>query len=340
MGLLVKGWLGRGFLGRFLGAGWLLAAPALSPALAEEPLVGSFLAERACPAFVSLRKQTNPGEVHLEVGRAYPVTAANRAAATHVLLSVAEATPTRRWAALDCGRLAGKAGAAPSSAQSSTFVLALSWQPAFCEGRPTKPECASQTADRLDADHFALHGLWPQPRGRAYCGVDAAAVALDKEGAWDRLPAVALSEPTRRALVRAMPGTASFLDRHEWIKHGTCAGAGAGPGAEAYYAASLALVEAINASPVRALVAGRIGGRLETADLRQAFDAAFGAGAGQRVSVSCVRDGGRSLISEIKLALAGPLGPDGTGVLAARIAAVPPVDPGCPGGIVDAVGAQ
>ena len=74
----------------------------------------------------------------------------------------------------------------------------------------------------------------------------------------------------------AMPGTASFLERHEWIKHGTChRGAG---GADEYYDDTLLLVDAINGSPVAALLAERVGGELETAELRQAFDAAFGAG--------------------------------------------------------------
>jgi ribonuclease T2 len=35
-------------------------------------------------------------------------------------------------------------------------VLAVSWQPAFCETRPRLPECRSQTADRFDASNFRI----------------------------------------------------------------------------------------------------------------------------------------------------------------------------------------
>ena len=78
---------------------------------------------------------------------------------------------------------------APASAQERTqFVLAISWQPAFCETRPEKPECDSQTPDRFDAANFALHGLWPQPRSRDYCGVDEATVRTDEDGDWHELP--------------------------------------------------------------------------------------------------------------------------------------------------------
>ena len=41
------------------------------------------------------------------------------------------------------------------------YVLAASWQPSFCETKPDKDECESQTGDRFDATHFAIHGLWP-----------------------------------------------------------------------------------------------------------------------------------------------------------------------------------
>ena len=40
------------------------------------------------------------------------------------------------------------------------MVLAVSWQPGFCETRPRLPECRSQKKSRYDATHFALHGLW------------------------------------------------------------------------------------------------------------------------------------------------------------------------------------
>ena len=62
-------------------------------------------------------------------------------------------------------------------------LLAASWQPAFCEQRPDRPECASQTATRYDANHFALHGLWPGPRNNSYCNINKIGIATDR-GWW------------------------------------------------------------------------------------------------------------------------------------------------------------
>ena len=133
-----------------------------------------------------------------------------------------------------------------------------------------------------------------------------------------------------------MPGTASFLERHEWIKHGTCfLGAG---GADEYYDDTLRVVEAVNASPVAALLAAHVGGELATSDLRAAFDAAFGAGAGERVQVHCAGDRGRTLIQEVSVNLAGAIGPETP--VAALILAADPVSPGCPRGVVDPAGLQ
>lgn len=220
-------------------------------------------------------------------------------------------------------------------AAGAEFVLALSWQPAFCEGAPRRPECRSQTAARFDASHFALHGLWPQPSSRSYCGVAGSDVEMDKGGEWKKLPMDRLPAGLRASLAIAMPGTMSGLDRHEWLKHGTCI-AGATP--QTYFGASLALLETLNASAVRDLFASRIGREVSGEEVRAAFDAAFGAGAGSRVRLACRRDDGRRLVAEITIGLSGTFSetPD----LAKMVAAAAPTNPGCPAGIVDSVGLQ
>ncbi len=214
------------------------------------------------------------------------------------------------------------------------LVLAMSWQPAFCEKFSRKRECRSQNAGRYDATHFALHGLWPQPRGREYCGVSDRDRETDKRRRWRDLPDVALSAGLRDRLDTVMPGVQSYLDRHEWIKHGTCYSSDM----ETYYRDSLGLMDAINASSVRDLFARSIGRRLDAFRIRQAFDDAFGRGVGRRVRVSCRDDGNRRLIGEITLGLEGVVGetPDiGKLALASRT-----LRGGCPGGIVDPVGLQ
>ena len=214
------------------------------------------------------------------------------------------------------------------------LVLAFSWQPAFCERAQKKSECQSQRPDRFDATHFTLHGLWPQPRSNVYCGVSDLNRSRDKQRNWLDLPAVQTSVATKRKLDTVMPGTRSNLDRHEWIKHGTCYSRSA----ETYYRDSLALMDKINNSDVRKLFANNIDGRLSAEQIRRAFDTNFGRGTGDRVRIACKRDGDRLLITELTLGLNGVIGrnPD-IGRLASRSRKI---SAGCPGGIVDRVGLQ
>ncbi len=231
--------------------------------------------------------------------------------------------------AADPGRAPEAAPAAPLAEQ--FLILAASWQPAFCETQPRRPECRSMTEDRYDASHFALHGLWPRDE---YCGVPAALVERDRASRWADLPALELAPGLAARLAEAMPGARSGLDRHEWIKHGTCLGGTVTD----YYEISLAFMAALNDSAVRDLFADNVGRRLERSAIRAAFDRAFGPGAGERVRISCVDDGGRELIDEITIGLWGVPAADAD--FAALIQAARPTGGGCDGGIVDPVGLQ
>ncbi len=109
-------------------------------------------------------------------------------------------------------------------------------------------------------------------------------VAADKAGRWRDIDIDRLDDPLWRRLQVAMPGTRSQLHRHEWIKHGTCM---KGATAESYFETSLDLLDAVNASSAARLFAGNIGRRLSAGQVRAAFDADFGEGAGERVKLSC-----------------------------------------------------
>ena len=223
----------------------------------------------------------------------------------------------------------------PAASAEPNFVLAISWQPAFCETASKKPECSSQNEERVDTRQFSLHGLWPQPVGRAYCGVAQEEIDKDKSGKWRSVTMTRLPKELWDRLRVAMPGTKSGLQRHEWIKHGTCI---PGSDPERYYSESLSLLDMVNASKVAQLFAGNIGGQLSGEEIRAAFDESFGEGAGKRVRIACKQDGERRLIYELTIGLSGEIGasPD----LPALIAAASPTDPGCPGGFVDPVGLQ
>lgn len=185
------------------------------------------------------------------------------------------------------------------------YVLALSWQPAFCEFNPARPECGALDAGDFAAGNLTVHGLWPNDgpgSGPTYCNVDAATRALDQPQSWCELPKPGVSEKTRAALAPAMPGTASCLDRHEWIKHGTCSGLEA----DAYFAQSLRLAAAVQATGLGEAVAGNIGKNVTPRQLINAFEAGFGAGSGKALTLVCTERNGSHYLSEIRIALESP----------------------------------
>lgn len=319
----------------------LLLALTTLAAHAEVPLDGSFVAQRSCPALQSINRQTNPGDVTIMPGTAYRLIAANNTPASHYWIVVPGAQPDRRWVAVDCGRIDGVQPTHPAppvrpqaSGPKPRYTLAVSWQPAFCEAHTRTSECRSQTSGRFDASHFSLHGLWPEPIGNVFCDVPAQQVRDSDDGYWEDLPPVNLSTRLRAALDQVMPGTRSQLERHEWTKHGTCYGASQ----EQYFTDALALMSALNQSSVADLFAANIGRQLSQRQIRGAFDAAFGAGTGQRVSLDCDRDGDRFLISELTISLTGPITAEAD--FASLAAAARPTDGGCNVGIVDRVGLQ
>lgn len=324
---------------------WKLALATLVlsalPAQAEVALSGYFTATSACPAYQSINRQTNPGGVMTVPGRAYDLIAGNTDRPTHLWITVPGAQPERRWVSVDCGtratdaegQVAEPAPTVPAPTYRGTqYILAVNWQPAFCETSPNKRECRTQTADSFEATNFTLHGLWPQPRDRAYCNVTPAERRDSETGYWRDLPPVRLSAGLRDELDEVMPGAISQLDRHEWIKHGTCYGTSQ----EEYYADALDMMLALNTSAVAELFAGNIGRKITLRQVREAFDASFGRGAGERVRMACAPDGNRTIITELTIGLTGEItGPDDFGRL---IAAASPTEGGCNSGMVDPVG--
>lgn len=212
------------------------------------------------------------------------------------------------------------------------YVLTISWHPAFCETKPNLSECRSERTSDYAADHFSLHGLWPQDD--EYCGVGENIIAIDEANRWDDLPPIEVSNATWRDLQRLMPGTEDSLERHEWVFHGTCAGVDA----DTYFKRAIALVEEVNASAVRDLLAGNIGRTVSRNQIRSAFDTAFGSGAGKKIRVDCEEDDGRDMIFELRINLEGAA----TSNIPFRdlIGGARNASAGCGSGIVDKVGNQ
>ena len=278
------------------------------PASATVPFDGYLIADKECPALHSIRKETNPGNIMLEPDKAYLVTGKNKVQATHYQIQLKDVDTPQRWVEISCGTLltdckvcgAEEEVKEPSQAE---YLLAISWQPGFCQHKQSKTECQTQTEDRYDATHLTLHGLWPQPKGNAYCGVSNKDKTIDRNKHWNLLPEVKVSDSTATALAIAMPGIASYLDRHEWIKHGTCYD---GASQDEYFKESLMLLGQVNESAVQQLFADNIGKDITSQAIRAAFDKDFGEGAGKKVQVKC----SGKLITELWINLRGEINND------------------------------
>jgi ribonuclease T2 len=220
------------------------------------------------------------------------------------------------------------------------YVLAASWEPAFCQsasGR-NKTECKSETPDGVDATHLSLHGLWPDDLSDkaifpCYCSRGA---PVSCGGNKPDDTSVAISPAVLDKLSVVMPGVQSGLQLHEWPKHGSCYKADEGGTAASpddYFSEAVALMDQLNASPVEALFASHVGQRLTREEIEAAFNGAFGAGAADRLTIRC--SGGN--ISELWINLKGEMTPEsalGSLILSAPPTSVSTNDKSCAGGNV------
>lgn len=160
------------------------------------------------------------------------------------------------------------------------WALAVTWQPAFCEtfntkNRPLPKECP--TAAKLET--FTLHGLWPQ--WAEYCVSALPPEELAKNPHYlteacdlkrDEMPALQLSADLRNRLAAVMPGAQSQLDRHEYFKHGTCAGMDP----ESYFSLAVDLTEKLNRTSLPGFLVKHAGTNVTKRQLCQAVGEALG----------------------------------------------------------------
>jgi len=196
-----------------------------------------------------------------------------------------------------------------------SYTLALSWEPAFCEGK-TAPECVSQRADRFDASNLALHGLWPNrncdPKHfYGFCGVSEDLQKRDtppQPSQWCGLPLPQdsrMSNATLVDLTTAMPGVASCLEHHEWLKHGTCSGMSI----DDYFKTASSFVRQVAGSAFGHYLTLHAGETVDASALIGAFEASFGAGSGDKLSLSCTDVRGGKALLEVRLNLKKGLHP-------------------------------
>ena len=304
---------------------------------------GTFIASDRCPAFTSIKRETNPAKIMTSVGAQYPVLAKNKADATHYQIRVDDPAFPARWVAVNCGTAelnedtndnsdSNDGAQEPVAPSEPYYVLAASWQPSFCEKRPDKTECQEQTSNSYSATHLVIHGLWPQPRTNVYCGVSSELKALDKNRQWFDLPPLDLSNELREELAIKMPGYKSGLHLHEWYKHGTCYS----DMPEEYYQETIALMDQLNTSDVQTLLAQNLEQDVTHAQVAQAFQDSFATG--DQVSMSCSTVNGEKLLQELKIKLEGTIDDDSS--LGVLMAAAHDAKVKCQEGQVDSVDEQ
>jgi len=278
-----------------------------------------------CPAYHNLKHTKNNGNIRLDPRQIYVV---QRHYKNQYLIRVEGASPVQRWVDDSCLVPQSALNVTPATCEvkpievegssehtkkyyknniqkyensgvSAKNILALSWHNAFCETHRKKKECQREWKSLFGkskgTDRFVLHGLWPQPKSRVYCGVERRYITADRYGQWNRLPEPKLSKETKSGLKEVMPGTDSNLHRHEWIKHGTCYGTDA----ERYFKHAVTLAKEVENSEVAHFFQAHTGRRIGIEKVRALFDRSFGRGAGAHVELRC-RNG---LITELWLHL-------------------------------------
>ena len=191
----------------------LLLLPPLQAA-AFEKLDGWFIAFETCEALQSKNKGTNPGDVMTEVRRAYEIIGINKKGGDFYQMRLPGAPVTEeRWVHAGCGVHVVAAASAPPGtptpgpvepapgSEADEHVLALSWQPAFCEtqaaqDRVPKPERGRAAGDgdaALDSRAVAA------AERQLYCGVPTRWCAWTRPTNGRALPEVESSGDARNA---------------------------------------------------------------------------------------------------------------------------------------------
>jgi len=280
----------------------LLAFAALECS-ASESASGSFTATKSCEAFSSFAKRANPGDVKIAAGTAYTIREINKTDYDWVRIEVPGAQPQLRWVQRECGtpeleeskraaRQAAEAAGPMCSLpnQQDSYVLAITWQPGFCEHaryNGKKPECDAMNSGALEAKTLSLHGLWPN---KQECGV--------QYGSCSGKP-FELSKDTIEKIAPWMPNF--FYERsfgaYEWNKHSKCQSL---PPDE-YFIKAVSAVRVVNESEVGKMVLGNTGKSIKVNDFFERVKQRYGDKVADTITLVCVQ---RKYLQEIRVSLA------------------------------------
>jgi ribonuclease T2 len=257
-------------------------------ALAAERVEGTFEAVRGCEAYTSFRHGRNPGLIKVMPGHTYEAIEVNAPEWdwVRILIPDPDLAEQRRWVAKECGTsnvvvitdTGAGGGTCSTPNQYDSHVLALTWQPGFCEHYAragTKPECNAMAAGELVIAHLTLHGLWPNKtscrRNYSHCSNQA----LD------------LSDETIAALAPWMPNFyySTAFGSYEWQKHGTCQSRDD----DTYFLLAKALLEKVDQSEIGQYIKQHIGQTVEMGAFLAHIETKLGANVASKVQLICTQ---------------------------------------------------
>ncbi|MGV7206221.1 ribonuclease T2 family protein [Oxalobacteraceae bacterium A2-2] len=277
----------------------LLFALACAQAAASESASGSFTATQSCEAYNSFAKHSNPGDVKVTAGTSYTVREINKPDYDWVRIDVPGAEPRLRWVQKQCGKpelgasgavAADEKGKSCSVAnQQDSYVLAVTWQPGFCEHARydgKKPECEAVNSGKLQVKTLSLHGLWPNKKE---CGISYG----NCKG-----PDLNLRPETVEKLAPWMPNF--FYERsfgnYEWKKHGTCQALPQ----DDYFLKAVDAVRVVNDSEVGKLVLSHTGKSINVDEFFSRVKARYGDTVAGSITLVCTQ---RKYLQEIRVSL-------------------------------------
>lgn len=273
-------------------------------AFASEFVQGSFQASVACDAYQSFAKGTNPSGVKTVAGSVYEAREINSASEfSWIRILVPDADPPLRWVSKSCDvadfEVAPKPGPAPSDSSKQcnvantydSYVLAITWQPGFCEHfkyQGEKPECNAMASSQLVVSNLTLHGLWPNKKG---------CIGNDLYASCGGSP-LDLSDETIAKLQPWMPNFfyETAFGAYEWRKHGVCQALDD----DDYFLKALAALQLFNGSVAGKYIRDNIGGSISRTQLIQKIDQEAGESGGKNVTVLCSN---QKYLQEVRISL-------------------------------------
>lgn len=253
---------------------------------------GNFKANKTCPAYVSKNNKNGPNALAVHRDERYELREINRPLNPdwlRIQFNDESEASGLRWVHASCGDCdyqdSGKTICDESPGLADSNVLALSWQPGFCETygyEAGKPECTQLKAQSYQANHLVLHGLWPNQdvcgQHYGFCGVQPQPHHCDYSP-------VNLNSSVAMELRQLMPSYTygSCLERHEWNKHGSCQALSAND----YFTLAIRLTKEMDKTALGDFLRQHQGETITRGELRDEIAHSFGKEANTKVYLGC-----------------------------------------------------